>query len=85
MVLLDALNPSQRELFTVMDPRLKYGHDGSEDYLSHLNIGSAYDLGCFSVQKGVALFPERWLYLVMNLEAGDLEAVKSVEVSYALP
>jgi hypothetical protein len=84
-VLLDALNPSQRELFTVMDPRFNYGHDGSEDYLSHLNIGSAYDLGCFSVQKGVALFPERWLYLVMNLAAEDLEAVKSVEVSYALP
>jgi hypothetical protein len=84
-VLLEMLNPSQRELFTVKDPRVRYGHDGSEDYLSHLNIGSAYDLGCFSVQDGVALFPERTLYLVMNLQASQLEKVKSVEVGYALP
>jgi hypothetical protein len=84
-VLLELLNPSQRELFTIRDPRIHYGRDGSEDHLAHLNIGSAYDLGCFSVQKGVALFPEKQLYLVMNLQASQLEKVKSVEVGYALP
>lgn len=84
-VLLELLNPSQRELFSIRDPRIHYGRDGSEDHLAHLNIGSAYDLGCFSVQKGVALFPEKQLYLVMNLQASQLEKVKSVEVGYALP
>ncbi len=84
-VLLEMLNPSQREIFTVRDPRIHYGRDGSEDHIAHLNIGSAYDLGCFSVQKGVALFPEKQLYLVMNLQASQLEKVKSVEVGYALP
>lgn len=84
-VLLEMLNPAQRELFVVRDPRIHYGSDGSEDYLAHLNIGSAYDLGCFSVQNGVALFPEKRLYLVMNLQASQLEKVKSVEVGYALP
>jgi hypothetical protein len=33
----------------------------------------------------VALFPEKRLYLVMNLQASQLEKVKSVEVGYALP
>lgn len=84
-VLLELLNPSQRELFSIRDPRIHYGRDGSEDHLAHLNIGSAYDLGCFSVQKGVALFPEKQLYLVMNLQTSQLEKVKSVEVGYALP
>lgn len=84
-VLLEMLNPAQKELFVVRDPRIHYGGDGSQDYLAHLNVGSAYDLGCFSVQSGVALFPERRFYLVMNLEASQLEKVKSVEVGYALP
>lgn len=84
-VLLEVLDPSSRELFTVRDPRFRYGGDGSEDYVAHLNIGSAYDLGCFGVQSGVALYPERQLFLVMNLQASQLEKVKSVEVGYALP
>lgn len=78
------LNPSQHELFFVADPRIKYRASLYSNYI-HLNIGSAYDLGCSGLQSGVALFPERMLYIVMNLAAADLEVIKSVEVSYTTP
>lgn len=83
--LKEIINPNDGSLFVVKDPRFEYGRDGTEERLAFLNIGSAYDLGCFGVQRGVALFPERRIFIVMNFPAADLAAVKSVEVALFHP
>ena len=80
------LDPTNKSLFFVRDPRFNYA-DSYSQYLKHYsrNIGSAKDMGCFYVQRGVALFPERRIFLVMNLPSSDLEVIKSVEVALVNP
>lgn len=84
-VLREIIDPNDSTLYVLKDPRIPYGLDGSESRLSHLNIGSLNDLGCFGVQRGVALYPERRIHVVMNLPSAELATIKAVEVGLFLP
>jgi hypothetical protein len=81
------LDPTNKSLFFAQDPRFEY-RDNYSRYLINVsrNFGSAKDLGCPSGNvKGFAIFPERRIFLVMNLPSSDLEVIKSVEVALVNP